>query len=106
MTLAALTLLLGCAVDAAEPTVDPDPVPEVAQDVSDAREQVEDIQIHLTAVERFLADKVALQEGRKPKGWILPPLSSYERDAQSEAIADAATPAPSTPDEQHTTVIP
>jgi hypothetical protein len=80
---------------------DPSPtqtVQQVAQDVHALTQQMAVQQERTDAIERYLADAVAVKEGRAPKGWVQPSLDMYAKpDAPDSFIPreeKAAAPAP------------
>lgn len=67
------------------------PVQEV-QDVAQMRERVTATQAKMNALEHYLADQLAVKEGKAPKGWVQPDFSEYEKPGAPSSFIPPSPP--------------
>lgn len=86
--------VLACASQAAESTepVDTTASESAADEVREVREQVQESRARLDAVEWYLADKVAVKEGRMPAGLKQPDLVTYQQISATDPLHATVTP--------------
>lgn len=67
------------AEDTATEVADTAPPPPEVADIAELRAQVSASQAKMDAFEHYLADQLAVKQGKAPKGWVQPDLSEYEK---------------------------
>ena len=72
-----LSLLVLCTSCWAGDPAPVDTAQQVAVQVDEVAERVDDLGSKLSAIERYLADEILVKEGKAPKDWVQPPIEDY-----------------------------
>jgi hypothetical protein len=57
----------------------PTAVKEIVEDMRDVSEHAQQQDERVDAIENFLADSLAVKQGKAPKGWVQPPFADYTK---------------------------
>lgn len=93
-----MALLLLCIATSTCPAEDSvvepdDTAQQLHERMQDIGDQVDDHVTQLDAIEHYLSDRLLVQAGKAPVGWVQPPVSAYEEPGAPDSLIPASQPA-------------